>query len=179
MPDASTAQLLTIAIVSGVGSGLLTAGIPALTKLGEFRREDRARWVAEKREQYARLIDEATEMSTAALLGEIAASVLDNGQEYSDDADPVRQMVREHGQAVFEHHQATTGPVAVLRLLAPEDVIPAMETLELAAGKLMQHYLVFSRSGGLYDNAGAVAARQSLNAATQAFTDAARSDIRV
>jgi hypothetical protein len=165
MPDASTAQLVTIAVISAVGGG----GLTAATKWQEFRREDRARWVADRRDAYSNLIDILTQLDGSALLATIS------GQVAGNRADVVR-----HSSAVCDRFSDSLAPTSVLRLIAPANVVQRLAELETAVVAMGKHYLKGAVGGDLADVDGSRGEdlRRSLRVAMDNFIKDARRDIR-
>lgn len=146
-----------------------------LIKLGEFRREDRSRWMTDRRDQYAKVIDELTEMTNAAQIAEAYAYV---GEQFSDSS-PLRDDLLRQARQVQEGFYAATGPFSVLRLLAPKPVWTEADRLLSASADLMRVYLSVVVRDGVAESIDAwEPARLALVEHIEVFTEAARKDIR-
>jgi hypothetical protein len=161
--DGSTLVQLLLAFIAGGG---LTALVTVGTRRAEFRREDRARWLSERRDAYARIADRTAAMGNAALLASLHARV-----------EGFQEEVREHCTAVHDTFQAMQADFAVLQLLAPQEVVREGLRLQHAAGEVMKHTLAASVSGTLRDPDEVEVGQKALYACLDDFLQEARRDI--
>lgn len=174
MADASTAQLLLAAAVGGLAGQALTA----LTRTVEFRREDRARWMRERRDAYAANLDEL-----GAMLGESAplASYFQTRAEWTGDAnDPGIETARNHVMEIattaYDHWVASLKHREVLRLLASKRGLTALQELDSALLLLVKS-LTVTQISGVGNHTGIEQLRATAQAALERVTDIARKDI--
>lgn len=139
MSDASLPQLLVSAFGGGIVVSLLNVGV----RFREFRREDHARWISERRAAYAAYIDAAS-----SCIGECAplAIMADTALQFPD-AEDAKVMVRESADKAYQSWLDTLPPRGVLRLLASDAGNAVLADVDRSLTDLTRYLLVAKLSG--------------------------------
>lgn len=162
MSDSTWLEVILAFIAGGGLAALATLG----TRRAEFRREDHARWVNDRRDAYSRLIVKSQELINFAG----AASVPHPPQ-------PTDAMAEQHASQVSALMGEMRSDVSVLMLLAPETVRGYLPALVGNGQALADECLHPARGLPLRDKAMAQR-RAELSDALSEFVDAARRDLR-
>lgn len=173
MADVSTTEILLVAVAGGLAGQLLAT----LARTVEFHREDRARWIRERRDSYAAYID-----GVGAMLAESAPleSYLEVLRDFTtasgEEPDDLLRRTRECADLAYGCWVKALKHLDVLRLLASRKGLNALDQLNGLALELVRS-LTATSVGGRGDPDSYRTQRHDVQEALDKLIGVARRDI--
>jgi hypothetical protein len=164
MVDASTAELLLVALGGGLGANLLGA----LTKGAEFSREDRSRWLEQRRAAYAGFLSAQRTLEFRGMQLALMRRLGPITEQLERDREQVINAAREEARQHLDQ----------LELLAPAGVRKVAIELDQAVATMVQAIEIAFQDDGSVTASAYEPHRQKVDQWSAEFLRHARRDLR-
>lgn len=164
MPDVSTYQLVLAALGGGLGANVLTA----VTKRAEFSREDRARWLDQRRAAYAGFLAAQRTLEFRGMQLALMKALGPLPQQLAQ----TREAEIRQARADAQRHRDE------LELIAPMGVLQAARELDQAVGRLVESVEISQLENGTVQASALAPHRAAVDDWAVEFLRLARRDLR-